>query len=395
MRTIKYSVMMALLFGATARAQTVVSDSTDIVLNVDPSAKNKFGHRVAIFKIFSERGAQWEISSPEGWFLTLVSEGCDDRQAPSRRNREKLKFVSGGGAYCVLVSSTGVPVRVTVKRMPEVATVGFLKPGGDLPPWQLPNWTPTTASTTPSPNASGRKAGAILRDCDDGCPEMVVIPAGTSLIGSPADEEGRSANEGPRHSVTFAAPFAVGRYEVTFAEYDACVAAGGCSHKPADKSWGRGRRPAVDVSWHDAQQYVAWLSTKTQQRYHLLSESEWEYAARAGTTTPWNTGSAIVTDDANFLDTFKQTVPVGGFPANAFGLYDMHGNVFEWVSDCIEVGYFGAPADGRAVNRPGCDRVLRGGSHLDQPVRIRSAYRVSQPTYGRFGNAGFRVARSL
>ena len=159
-------------------------------------------------------------------------------------------------------------------------------------------------------------------------------------MGSPTSEPGHSAEEGPQHPVTIARPFAVGRYEVTFDEWDACVAEGGCNgYKPSDEGWGRGRRPVINVSWDDAQAYVTWLSKKTGKSYRLLSGAEYEYAMRAGTQTVYPWGDTIGTNNANCHSCgsqwdAKQTAPVGSFAANGFGLYDMVGNVREWTEDC-------------------------------------------------------------
>jgi len=231
-----------------------------------------------------------------------------------------------------------------------------------------------------------REPGATFKDCDD-CPEMVVVPAGSFTMGSPASEKKRDKDEGPRHRVTIPRSFAVGKFEVTFAEWHACVSAGGCTRKPSDRGWGRGRRPVIDVSWHDAKTYVKWLSGKTGKTYRLLSESEWEFAARAGTTTPFSTGRRITTAQANFDGNHtydgsrkgryrKKTVKVGSFSANAFGLHDMHGNVWEWVEDCYNKTYRSAPTDGSPRTTGSCShRVLRGGSWLDYPGFLRSAIR--------------------
>ena len=207
-------------------------------------------------------------------------------------------------------------------------------------------------------------AGQPFRDCL-ACPELVVVPAGSFLMGSPVSETRRDDDEGPQHRVTIPAPLAVGRYEVTFAEWDACVAAGGCPHRPDDAGWGRGRRtrPVINVSWKDAQAYVQWLSRKTGQTYRLLSEAEWEYVARAGTSTAWYWGAreAGQCGYANGADEeakkhnsswtvvgcddgYYRTAPVGRFEANAFGLYDVLGNVWEWVQDCWHESYEGATA---------------------------------------------------
>jgi formylglycine-generating enzyme required for sulfatase activity len=185
---------------------------------------------------------------------------------------------------------------------------------------------------------------------------------------------------------------------VTFDEWDACVADKQCDAVP-DEGWGRGKRPVINVSKSQARRYIAWLSDKTDHAYFLPSESEWEYAARAGTDTPWNTGDALIGDDANILNTYKRSVPVGSFPPNAFGLHDVYGNVAEWVQDCGDVGYFGVPADGGAAIVPAdkCASVLRGGHWNSAPLKARSAFRqrlTPGPAAG--GNAaGFRVSRAM
>ena len=249
-----------------------------------------------------------------------------------------------------------------------------------------------------------------FRDCD-ACPEMVAVPAGTFTMGAPYSEAGSRNRERPVHAVTVPS-FAVGVYEVTFDEWDACVADGGCNGlRPNDSDWGRGRRPVIWVSWEDAQRYVEWLSSRTGERYRLPSESEWEYVARAGTTTPFHTGETITPEQANYdgrwlypFDDYDpnglwrlQTVPVGSFDANAFGLHDVHGNVREWVQDCWNDGYGRAPTDGSAWLTGDCDeRVLRGGSWSNNPSYLRSALRLRYATGGyRYSFVGFRVVRTL
>lgn len=251
------------------------------------------------------------------------------------------------------------------------------------------------------------RPGESFKDCVN-CPEMVVVSAGEFLMGSPQDEAERSDSEGPQHRVSIGQALAIGKYEVTFGEWDACAADGGCKHKPRDSGWGRDNRPVIDVSWEDAtNEYLPWLSKKTGQTYRLLTEAEWEYAARAGTETPFSTGATITTDQANFDGTStyggsakgayrQRTLAVGSFPANAFGLYDMHGNVREWVQDCYAGTYSSAPSDGSAVpDVPGCSRVLRGGSWIDSPRALRSAYRGQLQPGARFIYRGFRVLRTL
>ena len=266
------------------------------------------------------------------------------------------------------------------------------------------------ADAASSSTAQGRdrpKVEERFRDCAE-CPQMVVVPAGSFLMGSPKSEEGRYDDEGPVHRVEIAAPFAVGVYEVTFAEWHACAADGGCGgYSPGDESWGREQRPVINVSWDDAQAYVGWLSEKTGKRYRLPSESEWEYVARAGTRTPFSTGVTISTEQANYDGNFTygsgrkgvyrgETVPVGTFGANAWGLHDVHGNVWEWTEDCWNGSYAGAPADGSAWGSGDCsDRVLRGGAWSNEPGLLRSALRVGSISAGRGSNSGFRLARTL
>ena len=254
----------------------------------------------------------------------------------------------------------------------------------------------------------GLSPGDRFRDCPV-CPEMVMVPAGVFVMGSSSSEESRQRDEGPQHRVRIARPFAVGVYEVTFSQWDACERDFGCGIFGDDEGWGRGARPVINVSWNDAQEYVGWLSEKTGQAYRLLSESEWEYAARAGTTTPYHFGWTISTDQANYnyhadytygpgkKRIYRgKTVPVGQFPANEFGLHDVHGNVWEWVQDCWNDSYDGAPRDGTAWENGDCTgRVLRGGSWLSGPRNLRSAGRGWNTTGYRDDIFGFRVARTL
>ena len=278
--------------------------------------------------------------------------------------------------------------------------------------------------------------GDTFQDCP-GCPKLVVVPSGSFMMGSPENEEGRSNSEGPMHEVRIGYQLAVGAYPVTFDEWDACVSDGGCGgHEPEDLGWGRGIRPVINVNWNDAKRYVRWLSWKTGKGYRLLSESEWEYVARAGTDTSYWWGNEIGRNRANCdgcgsqwddektssvglsaaaADTIasvmavaspfnlygrhgnvRKTLPVGSFSANAFGLYDVHGNVKEWVEDCWNDDYDGAPTDGSAWESGECDwRVVRGGSWYGKPRYLRSAYRGWNTTGNRNSNAGFRVARTL
>ena len=236
---------------------------------------------------------------------------------------------------------------------------------------------------------------------------MVVVPAGSFMMGCVSGQD-CGENEQPVHRVTIGQPFAVGKYEVTFAEWDACVASGGCKgYRPNDHGKGRGRRPVIRVSWEDVQAYVTWLSDQTGQQYRLLSEAEWEYVARAGTTTKYWWGDEIGRNratcdgcgsqwDPGFFGG-GQTAPVGSFAANGWGLHDVHGNAWEWVQDCWNESYVGAPSDGRAWETGDCgSRVLRGGSWYYHPWTLRSAFRFRLTADNRYINYnGFRIARSL
>jgi len=263
--------------------------------------------------------------------------------------------------------------------------------------------------------ADTHKSGETFKDCPE-CPDMVVIPAGSFVMGSPPTEVGHAADETPREGPVSVRSFAVGKYEVTFAQWDACVAAGGCAdpetgpYRPPDEGWGRGNMPVINVNWADAQRYVDWLNRRVGVRaYRLLSEAEWEYAARGGTATPFSFGAAITPDHANYNGTYaygdgatgvfrNRTTPVGSFAPNPFGLYDMSGNVWEWVQDCYAASYADLPRDGSANTTVGCNnRVLRGGSWASYPQHLRSAYRFLINSVARFDNwgVGFRVARTL
>ncbi len=247
--------------------------------------------------------------------------------------------------------------------------------------------------------------GSTFQDCPQ-CPEMVEVPAGNFTMGSPDSEPQRSLVERPQRVVDVPA-FALGVTEVTFDQWDACVADGGCSNDPDDNGWGRGDRPVINVSWNDAQDYVQWLSSETGETYRLPSEAEREYATRAGTTGRFNTGDCITSEQANFRDFApatdcpggeyrQQTLPVKSFDANAWGLYDMHGNVWEWVQDCWNFNYFDAPIDGSAWMDGDCSQaVLRGGSWAFGGRGVRSAARArdSRDVGNRF--RGFRVARDI
>ena len=221
------------------------------------------------------------------------------------------------------------------------------------------------------------------------------------MIGSPDTEAERTDNEGPQRRIGIR-QFAVGKFEVPFDEWAACVSAGGCNgYLPGDDGMGRGRRPVIRVSWHDARAYVSWLRGATGQNYRLLSEAEWEYSARAGRVTAYSWGEAASHEranysaDANGSDPWANTAPVGSFAANAFGLFDMHGNVWEWIQDCATAPYSAIAADGAAYEDSCGDRGVRGGAWDNSTRHIRAAQRYGFAPNTRIGTLGFRVARTL
>lgn len=251
---------------------------------------------------------------------------------------------------------------------------------------------PAAVAAVASPPAAPQPVGAPQRDCA-GCPEVVAIPAGGFQMGSNDLYE----FEKPVHPVSVRG-FYLGAREVTFEEWDLCIDQGGCNHRPDDRGLGRGKRPVTDIHWNDANAYLAWLSAKSGKSYRLPTESEWEYAARAGTATTYPWGQTLVKERANCLGCNDQkrgsAVAAGQFPANAFGLYDMAGNAAEWVADCWSENYRSSPRDGSAYTVGGCrERVLRGGSFNNDPRYLRSAARFKYEADVRFYTNGFRVAR--
>ena len=366
--------------------------------------------------IDSNQGSRW------GWAVDYADQGAADRDALKECQERGgqcgvvMRFHNACAAYAADQARSSTAYgwawseqdRATAERM---ALEECAKRGGASSNCVVRVWGCTTRSARADDSEEGRESvslevGRRFRDCPE-CPEMVVVPAGTFRMGAPKSEERSDDDERPVHSVSVPS-FAAGVYELTFAEWDACAASGGCGgHRPKDKGWGRGRRPVIHVSWDDAQSYVRWLSKKTGKRYRLLSESEWEYAARAGTRTPFHTGSTISTGRANYAGYAvygsgregvyrEKTVPVGSFPANAWGLHDVHGNVWEWVEDCWNENYQGAPRDGSAWVSGNCsDRVLRGGSWDGMPRFLRSANRGRINSGTRSDLGGFRVARTL
>ena len=261
-------------------------------------------------------------------------------------------------------------------------------------------------------------ASHVFRDCPE-CPSMIAIPPGRFLMGSPPQEAGRNEVEGPVHEVVIEHGFAIGRFDVTLAEFR--VFARATTYQPDDQKcdWRSPKskgvllrqaenEPVVCVNWNDAQAYASWLGIRTGKSYRLPSEAEWEYAARAGSTAsrPW--GETLSRDDANFgtdaccgafasgKDRWLYTSPVGAFRPNRFGLYDVLGNVWQWTQDCGSESYAGAPVDGSAWLSGDCGyRMVRGGAWFQAPESLRSASRAADKADRRTSDIGFRVARSL
>lgn len=238
--------------------------------------------------------------------------------------------------------------------------------------------------------------------------DMVVINPGAGKLGSPDFEKKRSRFEKPLRDTTIGYSFEVSKYEITFDDWEKCVKGGGCSgHKPDDKEWGRGKRPVINVSYDDAQSFLTWLNGKTGQTYRLLSEAEWEYVARAGQDGPFGNGYDISSKDANFDGKapygsgakgayLRKTQPVGQYEPNAFGVYDMHGNVYEWVEDCWNENHNDAIADGSPRKDGDCKfRVMKGGSWVTHGYQTRAAARIRYVTDYRYDDYGIRIARTL
>jgi formylglycine-generating enzyme required for sulfatase activity len=324
---------------------------------------------------------------------------------------EDFSFAKGGGTPSANLTRPPSPAPAAIPPVPPTSPPVVAAPAPPPPPASSrpPAQSPPPPPAAPAPAQVAKPAAASapsvqlgapsrpgdsLRDCPD-CPELVVIPSGSSDMGAAATPFDR-----PVHRVTFAEPFAMSRNEITFDDWDKCVAAGGCRFKPEDRGWGRGDRPVINVSWSDAKEYVAWLSQKTGKPYRLPSEAEWEYAARGGTKTPFYWGTQVGARMANCRDCQTgepvQTLSVGSFPPNPFGLNDMAGNAAEWLEDCWNESYKGAPSDGSAWTNGSCSlRVLRGGSFDTQSAYLKSAARFRYDSDVRYFGNGFRVARKL
>jgi len=242
--------------------------------------------------------------------------------------------------------------------------------------------------------APQRYAG--IKDCN-ACPELAIIPPGSFIMG----KDGRHKNERPAHKVTIDKAYAIGLFEVSFDEWQACFDDGACGKTlPDDHHWGRGNRPVINITWFDTKSYLAWLSDKTGKTYRLPSESEWEYAARAGTQTDFWWGDDVGQGKANCRNcsakVSHQSEPVGSFKPNPWGLYNVHGNVWEWVEDCWNPTHDGAPSDAQPRLEGDCrQRVMRSGSWYYFSKNIRSPWRFKNDARVKSYGIGFRVLREL
>ena len=391
-----------------ARLQSLAAPNTALVsgefrsmARTSPSAVFKsrgrqplenINQRVATFTILSRKQKVMRTAGQVGWAIVIagvVGAGAlfGPRAYETAKANGWLDFLDRPAPSVEPVQQAAIAPPApteTVAAAPDAALANSVVAAEPLPAEPTPAPAPVEARPQP---------GQVIHDCD-ACPEMVVLPAGKFMMGSPDKEAGRSASEGPQREVSVPM-IAMSVHEVTFAEWDACLADGGCNgFSPQDRGWGRGRRPVIGVSWDDAQAYVAWLNRKTGgAAYRLPSEAEWEYAARAGTTTRYAFGNTITRAQANFGT--NRSDPVGSYIANAFGLFDMHGNAWEWVTDCHKAGYAGAPTDGSVVDDPACKmRVYRGGGYEDKAENLRAANRRRATPEVRVGGIGFRIVRN-
>ncbi len=352
--------------------------------------------RIQVRHATSGRQTPWEESSLLGDFYFVPGNLSDEVTSNSLQDRAAWTAIQNTQSKAVL--------EAFIDEFPDSIYAKFAKARleeFDVAVGVFPDQAPTQPPDR-------YDVGDEFRDCDN-CPTLVVVPRGTFTIGSTQTEDGHTSSEEPQLIVTIDKSFAVGKFEVTAAEWENCVADGACADDVGDVHSQSEMLPVRNVSWADAKDYVVWLAGITGKRYRLLSEAEWEYAARAGSTTPFSTGDSISPLDANYNGGFgynpshwvggefkAKPTNVGTYPANAFGLHDMHGNLWEWVEDCWQDDYSRGPTDGVPHAPENCARhVLRGGSWLDRPRSLRSARRFSHPAASRNVLFGFRVARHL
>ena len=337
------------------------------------------------------------------------------RAAKRKAEREAAAAVAASGTASELTPiSEAAPAVAETSDEPAAAPTPVNETIRDDPafvnetvPAHLQSATETAETETVSASAAVAPGPVVAGSSPMGI-DMVVINPGTGILGSPDSEEKRARFENPLRNTSISYKFEVSKYEITFDDWAKCLKDGGCAgHKPDDKEWGRGKRPVIDVSFNDAKNFVKWLNKKTGETYRLLSEVEWEYVARAGQTGPFGTGNDISSKDANFDGKapygtgaagpyLRKTQPVGQYEPNAFGVYDMHGNVYEWVEDCWNADHTGAVGDGSPRTDGDCDfRVMKGGSWVTHGYQARAAARIRYVTDYRYDDYGIRIARTL
>ena len=285
------------------------------------------------------------------------------------------------------------PQSTKIPKSPKSFPAAETRPPPPEPPLLIPS------EAAPTTTQSRYKAGDTFSDCDM-CPEMIVIPAGKFVMG---ETDGGMTGDASATPVSLKRSFAIGRFEVTFAEWDACVSDGGCSsYKPNDEGWGRGKQPVTNINWNDALGYLIWLHSKTGFFYRLPTEAEWEYAARAGSTTNYWWGDDIgikqaVCQDCGSIYDDERSAPVGSFSPNPFGLYDTAGNLWEWTEDCYSMtSYKKHSKYPKAAPGPkGCSRVLRGGGWDIISTGLRSSFRFTSGSSNRSNIFGFRIVRNI
>jgi formylglycine-generating enzyme required for sulfatase activity len=349
------------------------------------------GSRLSDAQALTSRGSDWEreIASVQDYLAA-----CSARETAERKANETA----------LAREARARRIRVLVQVLAAVAIVGLTYAGWSNRDVLRVRATDTFDPRSPLTPTAQRALHPmdVFRECSN-CPEMLVLRAGSFLMGSASDEGGHQSNEEPKHEVLITRPFAVSKFLITFNDWEACVILGGCGgYLPVDQTWGRGLQPVINVTWDHAQAYVTWLSQRTGQPYRLLTEAEWEYAARADSNGPYFWGATVGNENADCKGCSerwggKQAAPVGSFGANAFGLFDMLGNVFEWVQDCYHANYEMAPQDGSAWMTSCTEprRVLRGGAWKWGPATVRSAFRFrNNSDYADFAN-GIRVGRAL
>ena len=356
-----------------------VLETVDITDQVDPAAD---GNEIVIDAVRSapaaEGGVEGDLAEGAGFAGAIETPSLKPASTPSVESAEALP---------------DDPIADVIAQTEDIDTPA--SPDDATPSQEADDALEQLIAANAPPPGEDVNLGNYFRECVD-CPDMAALSGGKFIHGSPVDEKSRDAAEKVATEEVINYRFAIGAREVTYAQWDACVADGGCSAAAAsDPGWGRGRQPVVNVSWRDAVGYTQWLSKKTGQNYRLPTEAEWEFAARAGAGTPFSFGTQLTPQRANYNGQYSygagkgvyraRTMPVASFEPNAFGLFDMHGNVWEWTADCWG-----------KQNENGCEaRILKGGAWNSGGWRLRAGHRIAGQEGVRDFDNGFRVARTL